>query len=97
VRSGDREALGFLYARYAEDVYGCALDIARDSDLAERATGRVFASLPSAIGAYEERDAPFSAWLLAVARGVAEEHVRVARTVPAKDAQRGDRLRCGAG
>jgi DNA-directed RNA polymerase specialized sigma24 family protein len=96
VRLGDREALGFLYARYAEDVYGCALDIAHDRDLAERATGRVFATLPRAIGAYEERESPFSTWLLTVARSVAEAHARAACPVPAEDVERVGRLR-GAG
>jgi DNA-directed RNA polymerase specialized sigma24 family protein len=95
-RLGDRQALGFLYARYAEDVYGCALDIARDRDLAERATGQVFAALPSAIDAYEEREAPFSAWLLTVARGVAEDHVRTAHPSPAENVERSGPLRRGA-
>jgi Sigma-70 region 2 len=95
-REGDRDALGFLYARYAEDVYACVLDVAHDRELAARATDRVFVGLPGAIASYEEREVSFAAWLLTVARGVAEEHARLARAVAAEEAGRIARPR-GAG
>jgi hypothetical protein len=75
-QAGDREALRFLYARYAEDVYGCVRPIVHDDAEAEGVTGRVFAELVDAIGAYEEREVSFVAWIVGVARNVATEHIR---------------------
>jgi RNA polymerase sigma factor (sigma-70 family) len=75
-QAGDLEALRFLYARYAEDVYGCVRGIVHDDAAAEELTGRVFAELVDAIGAYEEREVSFVAWLMGVARNAATEHIR---------------------
>lgn len=75
-QTGDRAALEFLYARYADGVYGYVRGIIDDRDEAEDVTQRVFAKLIRMIGSYEERDVPFSAWVLRVARNVALDHVR---------------------
>jgi hypothetical protein len=74
-QGGDREALRFLYARYAEDVYGCVRGIVQDDREAEEVTGRVFGELVDAIGAYEEREVSFVAWIVGVARSIAIEHI----------------------
>jgi RNA polymerase sigma-70 factor, ECF subfamily len=82
---GDREALGFLYARYADDVHGYVRSIVHDSYEAEDVTQQVFTKLIRVIGKYEERDVPFFAWVLRVARNVAVDHLRRQRLVPVEE------------
>jgi RNA polymerase sigma-70 factor, ECF subfamily len=84
-QAGDREALGFLYARYADDIYGYVQTIVHDHHVAEDVTQHVFAKMMHAIGKYQERDVPFLAWLLRVARNVALDHLRQQRLVPVED------------
>jgi RNA polymerase sigma-70 factor, ECF subfamily len=84
-QAGDREALGFLYARYADDIYGYVQTIVHDHYVAEDITQHVFAKMMHAIGKYQERDVPFFAWLLRVARNVALDHLRQQRLVPVED------------
>ncbi|HEV7163648.1 MAG TPA: sigma factor, partial [Solirubrobacteraceae bacterium] len=55
---GDREALGFLYARYADNIYGYVRSIVHDSHEAEDVTQQVFAKLIRVIGKYEEQEVP---------------------------------------
>src|SRR5438445_6131488 len=69
-QAGDREALGFLYARYADNIYGYVRSLVHDHHDAEDVTQQVFAKLIHVIGKYEERDVPFFAWILRVARNV---------------------------
>ncbi len=85
VQAGDREALGFLYARYADNVYGYARSIVHDHHEAEDVTQHVFAKLMQVIGKYQEREVPFLAWLLRVARNVAIDHMRQQRLVPVEE------------
>lgn len=82
---GDREALGFLYARYADNVHGYVRSIVHDSHEAEDVTQQVFTKLIHVIGKYEERDVPFFAWVLRVARNVAVDHLRRQRLVPVEE------------
>src|ERR1700688_2906929 len=44
-QAGDRQALGFLYAHYADNVYGYVRSIVRDHHEAEDVTQHVFAKL----------------------------------------------------
>jgi hypothetical protein len=69
-RAGDHAALRFLYARYADDVYGYARTIGLEHDEARAVTRHVFAELERLIDRYEERDTPFSVWIMCVARGI---------------------------
>lgn len=85
VQAGDREALGFLYARYADNVYGYVRSIVQDHHEAEDVTQHVFAKLIRVIGKYQEREVPFLAWLLRVARNVAVDHMRQQRLVPVEE------------
>lgn len=89
-QAGDREALGFLYARYADNVYGYVRSIVHDHHEAEDVTQHVFAKLIHAIGKYEERDVPFFAWILRVARNVAVDHIRRQRLVPVEEVRTSD-------
>jgi RNA polymerase sigma-70 factor, ECF subfamily len=89
-QAGDREAIGFLYARYADNVYGYVRSIVHDHHEAEDVTQHVFAKLIHVIGKYEERDVPFFAWILRVARNVAVDHIRRQRLVPVEEIRTSD-------
>jgi RNA polymerase sigma-70 factor, ECF subfamily len=84
-QEGDREALGFLYARYADNVCGYVRSIVHDQHEAEDITQQVFAKLIHVIGKYEERDVPFFAWILRVSRNVAIDHIRRQRAIPVEE------------
>jgi RNA polymerase sigma-70 factor (ECF subfamily) len=89
-QAGDREALGFLYARYADNVCGYVRSIVHDQHGAEDITQHVFAKLIHVIGKYEERDVPFFAWILRVSRNVAVDHIRRQRTIPVEEVRMTD-------
>jgi RNA polymerase sigma-70 factor, ECF subfamily len=101
-QAGDRDALGFLYARYSDSVYGYVRSIVHDHHEAEDVTQHVFAKLVHVIGKYQEREVPFFAWVLRVARNAAVDHVRQRRMIPveevrpagepARDASRSERV-----
>ena len=84
-QEGDREALGFLYARYADNVLGYVRSIVHDQHEAEDITQHVFAKLIHVIGKYEERDVPFFAWILRVSRNVAVDHIRRQHAIPVEE------------
>ncbi len=90
-QAGDRDALGFLYARYADRVYGHVRSIIHDHHEAEDVTQHVFAKLIRSIGSYEEREVPFFAWMLRVARNAAVDHIRRQRLVPVEAVRGADR------
>lgn len=89
-QAGDREALGFLYARYADNIYGYVHSIVHDRHEAEDVTQQVFAKLIHVIDKYEERDVPFFAWILRVARNVAVDHIRGQRSIPVEEVRASD-------
>src|SRR3954447_8167330 len=84
-KQGDREALRYLYIRYADNVYGYVASIVRDDHEAEDVTQHVFAKLMTALPKYEPRSVPFSAWILRVARNVAVDHMRQRRAILSDD------------
>src|SRR3978361_2206961 len=69
-KQGDREAVRFLYLRYADNVYGYVRTIMRDHHDAEDVTQQVFAKLLTSISKYEPRGVPFVAWLLRMSHNV---------------------------
>lgn len=87
---GDRDALAFLYARYADNVYGYVCSIVRDHHMAEDITQHVFAKMIRVIDKYEEREVPFFAWMLRVARNVAVDYIRGERHVPVEEVRQAD-------
>jgi RNA polymerase sigma-70 factor, ECF subfamily len=89
-KEGDPAALHFLYARYSDDVFGYVNSIVRDHHEAEDITQNVFAKLMVAIRKYEQREVPFSAWILRVARNAALDHMRARRTVPCEEVRVSD-------
>lgn len=84
-KQGDREALRFLYVRYADHVYGYVSSIVRDEFEAEDVTQHVFAKLMTKLEKYEPREVPFSAWIIRVARNVAVDHIRQRRAIPCEE------------
>ncbi|HVG94646.1 MAG TPA: sigma-70 family RNA polymerase sigma factor, partial [Planctomycetota bacterium] len=84
-KEGDQEALRFLYVRYADNVYGYVTSIVRDEHEAEDITQQVFTKLITVLPRYEQREVPFSAWILRVARNVAVDHLRSRRPLPTED------------
>ena len=84
-KSGDGDAIRFLYLRYKDNVYGYVLSILRDPHDAEDVTQTVFIKLISVIHRYEPRDVPFFAWILKVARNVALDSLRQRRQVPCEE------------
>jgi RNA polymerase sigma-70 factor (ECF subfamily) len=81
-KQGDATALHFIYAQFADDVFGYVRSIVRDSHEAEDITQNVFAKLMKAIQKYEPRDVPFAAWILRVSRNAAMDHLRARRQIP---------------
>jgi RNA polymerase sigma-70 factor (ECF subfamily) len=84
-QEGDREAIRYLYVRYADNVFGYVRSILRDDHDAEDVTQQVFAKMMVVIGKYEQRSMPFSAWVLRVAHNAAIDHVRAWRAVPREE------------
>jgi RNA polymerase sigma-70 factor (ECF subfamily) len=84
-KEGDREAVRFLYLRYADNVYSYVRSIVRDDYEAEDITQHVFAKLITVIGKYEQRAVPFSAWIIRLSHNVAIDHIRARRAIPAAE------------
>jgi RNA polymerase sigma-70 factor (ECF subfamily) len=84
-KDGDGEAIRYLYVRFSHNIYGYVRSIVRDDHDAEDVTQQVFAKIMVAIGKYEQRSMPFSAWVLRVAHNAAIDHVRAWRTVPREE------------
>lgn len=84
-KAGDWDALSYLYSRYADDVRRFVQSIVRDHHEAQDITHDVFAKLMRAIQKYEEREVPFAAWIMRVARNAALDHVRSRRQIPVEE------------
>ena len=84
-KSGDQEAIRFLYIRYKDNIYGYVLSMIHDQYEAEDVTQHVFLKLMSVIHKYEPRQVPFTSWLLRVARNVAVDHLRRQRAIPCEE------------
>jgi RNA polymerase sigma-70 factor (ECF subfamily) len=79
---GDQEALRLLYVSYSNNIYGYVRSIVRDDYEAEDITQHVFAKLMTHLDRYNERGAPFFAWLIRLAHNVAIDHLRANRLTP---------------
>jgi RNA polymerase sigma-70 factor (ECF subfamily) len=65
-------------------VQGYIESIVRNRNEAEEITQDVFVKLISAIARDEQREAPFAAWLMRIARTAALDHLRGRRHVPSR-------------
>ena len=81
-KQGDREALRYLYIRYADNVYSYVSSIVRNHHEAEDVTQQVFAKLTDSLAHYEDRGAPFLSWLVRLARNAAIDQLRSRRAIP---------------
>jgi RNA polymerase sigma-70 factor (ECF subfamily) len=84
-KAGKSEGLHFLYVRYAPDVLRFVDSLVHDHHEAEDITQNVFAKLMKKIDKYEEREVPFAAWILRVARNAALDHMRARRAIPTEE------------
>lgn len=84
-KAGDSEGLHFLYVRYSPDVLRYVASFVHDHHEAEDITQNVFAKLMKAIKKYEQRDVPFAAWIMRVARNAALDHMRARRAIPTEE------------
>ena len=89
-QAGDSEGLHFLYVRYAPDVQRYIASFVHDHHEAEDITQNVFAKLMKAIRKYEEREVPFAAWIMRVARNAALDHMRARRAIPTEEVRIAD-------
>jgi RNA polymerase sigma-70 factor, ECF subfamily len=89
-KAGDGEGLHFLYVRYAPDVLRYVASFVHDHHEAEDITQNVFAKLMTAIKKYEQRDVPFAAWIMRVARNAALDHMRARRAIPTDEVRLAD-------
>lgn len=77
-QAGDSEAFGRLYERYVTQIYRYLRSrVSNDRD-AEDLTEAVFMRSFEALGSYQERGHPYSAFLYQVARNVLVDHYRSA-------------------
>jgi RNA polymerase sigma-70 factor (ECF subfamily) len=84
-KEGDADAIRYLYVRFASNVYGYARSIIRDDHEAEDVTQHVFAKLMTSIHKYEQREVPFSAWILRLTHNLAIDHLRRLRMIPCEE------------
>ena len=96
-QGGDTEGLHFLYVRYAPDVQRYVTSFVNDHHEAEDITQNVFAKLMKAIKKYEQREAPFVAWIMRVARNAALDHMRARRAIPTEEVRVTDSGRAQVG
>lgn len=89
-QDGDREAVRYLYIRYAERVFSYVCTIVRDEHEAEDVTQHVFAKLMTTLPRYEPQRAPFAAWILRIARNLALDHLRRLRAIPCEEIRADD-------
>jgi RNA polymerase sigma-70 factor, ECF subfamily len=84
-KDGDWDGLDYLYARHADDVLRFVQSIVRNRHDAEDVTQEVFTKLMRVIRKYEEREVPFAAWIMRVARNAALDHIRSKRQIPVEE------------
>jgi RNA polymerase sigma-70 factor (ECF subfamily) len=89
-KAGDSDGVHFLYVRFADDVQRYVTSLVRDHHEAEDITQNVFAKLMTAIKKYEQREVPFAAWILRVARNASLDHLRTKRAVPVEEVRVAD-------
>ena len=89
-KQGDREALRFIYVQYADNVYGYVASIVKDEHEAEDITQLVFAKLMTVLHKYEQRQVPFTSWLLRLAHNAALDHLRRRLPTPAEEVRSPD-------
>jgi RNA polymerase sigma-70 factor, ECF subfamily len=94
-QAGDGDAMHAIYVAFAPALRAYVAPIVGRHD-AEDVTQQVFAKLMRELPRYRAGEAPFSAWLMRVARNLALDHLRRSRILPCADPGRRDALVDGA-
>jgi RNA polymerase sigma-70 factor, ECF subfamily len=81
----DWSAAEDCYVEFAEDVQRYVQSIVHDAHDAEDITHNVFIKLVRSLETYDERKAPFPAWLRRIARNAAIDHLRRQRALPSDE------------
>jgi RNA polymerase sigma-70 factor (ECF subfamily) len=76
MRSGDREALGELYDRYAPQAFALASRVMRDRPAAEDIVHDAFVAVWQKIDRFDATRGTLRTWLLAIVRNRAVDHLR---------------------
>jgi RNA polymerase sigma-70 factor (ECF subfamily) len=96
IRSGDREALGELYDRYASVALATALRVVGDRDQAEDVVHDAFVAVWRKIDRYDAARGSLRSWLLTVVRNRAIDRIRTSRpSLDVADADAQSLLRSG--
>jgi RNA polymerase sigma-70 factor (ECF subfamily) len=80
-RQGDREALEELYLLHFDRIYSYLHMSVGNRHDAEDLTTQTFLKMLEAIGRFEWKAVPFSAWLFRIAHNLAMDHFRATRRV----------------
>jgi RNA polymerase sigma-70 factor, ECF subfamily len=70
----DRDAFGYLYDRYVEQVYQFIYRRVKDHTIAEDITARVFFRALEQLPRFEWRGIPFGGWLVRIAANLIHDH-----------------------
>jgi RNA polymerase sigma-70 factor (ECF subfamily) len=73
---GDKEAIAELYERYEPSIRRFLYYRLGDAQTAEDLTTEVFLRMIQALPGYQQREAPFQAWLFQIARNLIIDHAR---------------------
>jgi RNA polymerase sigma-70 factor (ECF subfamily) len=96
IRSGDREALGVLYDRYAALALAAALRVVADRELAEDLVHDAFVAIWRKIDKFDPGRGSLRSWLLTVVRNRAIDRIRGARpSIELGEADEASLLRSG--
>lgn len=97
IRSGDREALGELYDRYASVALATALRVVADREQAEDLVHDTFVAVWQKIDRFDAARGSLRAWLLTIVRNRSIDRLRATRpTLGVEEADEQSLLRTGA-
>ncbi len=88
--SGDRAAMSELYRRHVDRIYQYVRYRVGDDTLAEDITADVFVRALESIAQYDDRGAPFAAWLYRIASARVIDHWRSTRRRPTTPLEEAD-------
>src|SRR5690606_26961612 len=89
--SGDADAATAFVRRYQARVFGLALTMLREREVAEEVAQETFLRAWRHAGAYDPRRSGVATWLLSITRNLAIDRLRMRRTDPVDPTEIGDR------
>ena len=85
VRSGDRDALGLLYDRYAPHAMAIGLRMLHDREAAEDLVHDTFVAVWQKIGRFDASRGSIRTWILSITRNRAIDRIRATRPTETTD------------